>query len=78
MLIPYIIGAPSYFASLIKLGDLVQISNAFDKVHDSFNYFIINWISVNELRSIIIRLKEFEASLDNSTIRPVTEELDQK
>ena len=73
ILIPYIIGAPSYFASVIKLGDLIQISNAFDKVHDSFNYFITNWTSVTELRSIMLRLKEFEASLDNATVRQSVE-----
>jgi len=63
IILPFLVGAPSFFAGVITLGVLVQISNAFDKVHGSFSYFLDNWLSVNELRSINRRLNEFESVL---------------
>lgn len=62
-ILPFLVGAPSYFQGIVTLGVLMQISNAFDKVHGAFSYFLDNWLSVNELRAIHLRLKEFEAIL---------------
>ena len=61
----YMVAAPLLFAaddSRITLGILVQISNAFGKVFDSFNTVADNWMSVNEWRSVLVRLREFERS----------------
>ncbi len=63
VIVPYIIMGPSLFTAAITLGTLVQISNAFGKVHGSFALFINNWTTVTELRSIWKRLHEFEANL---------------
>lgn len=63
IILPYLVAAPSFFTGAITLGLLSQISNAFDKVHGSFSYFLDNWLSVNELRSINRRLREFESIL---------------
>jgi len=60
---PYIIMAPSLFAGTIMLGTLVQVSNAFSKVRESFQIFISEWTTITELRSIHKRLKEFDLSL---------------
>lgn len=64
VVLPYLVAAPSFFGGLITLGILVQIGNAFGKVHDSFSFFLYNWTTVNELRSVVMRLREFERSLD--------------
>ena len=66
VLVPFIIVGPNLFlpTGAITLGVLIQVSNAFDKVHGSFSMFIDNWPTVNELRSIWQRLHEFEANLD--------------
>jgi len=63
IILPYIIAAPSLFAGLITLGVLVQISNAFNKVYNSFSLFIQNWTTITELRSIWKRLHEFERNI---------------
>ena len=60
---PYLIMAPSLFAGIIMLGTLVQVSNAFSKVRESFQIFISEWTTITELRSIHKRLKEFELAL---------------
>jgi peptide/bleomycin uptake transporter len=63
IIVPYLIMAPSLFAGVILLGVLVQVSNAFSKVRESFSVFITNWTTITELRSIHKRLKEFEGHL---------------
>lgn len=63
VIVPYIIMAPGLFTGLITLGVLVQVSNAFSKVRESFSVFIANWTTVTELRSIHKRLKEFEINI---------------
>lgn len=64
VIVPYTIMGPSLFTAAITLGTMVQISNAFGKVHGSFALFINNWTTVTELRSIWKRLHEFEANLE--------------
>ncbi len=62
-LVPFLVMAPGLFTGAISLGLLMQISNAFDKVHSGFSLFIHRWTTITELRSIWRRLHEFEASL---------------
>jgi len=63
IIVPYLLMAPSLFAGVIMLGVLVQVSNAFSKVRESFSVFISNWTTITELRSIHKRLQEFELAL---------------
>ncbi|CAG37692.1 putative transporter [Desulfotalea psychrophila] len=60
---PYLIMATGLFTGLITLGVLVQVSNAFSKVRESFSIFIANWTTITELRSIHKRLREFEHNI---------------
>lgn len=64
ILVPYIVIGPSVMSSAILLGVLVQVSNAFQKVHQSFSLFMNRWTDITELRSIWKRLHEFEANLN--------------
>ena len=64
VIVPYLIAGPALFATTITLGIVVQISNAFQKVHGSFSLFIHNWTTITELRSIWKRLHEFQHNLD--------------
>lgn len=64
VVVPYIIMGPSLFSGLITLGVLVQVSNAFQKVHWGFSLFLHNWTTITELRSIWKRLREFETNLE--------------
>ena len=64
VIVPYILMGNGLFTGLITLGILVQVSNAFSQVRDSFSVFINNWTTITELRSIHRRLKEFEENIN--------------
>jgi len=63
VIVPYVIGGAGLFTGLLTLGMLVQISNCFSKVHESFNILLNRWTDVTELMSIHLRLKEFYSHL---------------
>ena len=63
IVVPYVIMGPGLFTGAITLGVMVQVSNAFSKVHGGFSLFLHNWTVLTELRSIWKRLHEFEDKL---------------
>ena len=63
VVLPYILVGPGLFTKLITLGVVVQVSNAFAKVHEGFGVFLYQFTTITELRSIHKRLKEFELNL---------------
>jgi ABC-type uncharacterized transport system fused permease/ATPase subunit len=67
ILVPYVLVAPLLFerdpATRITLGTLVQTSNSFDKVFSSLSVVSENWGGINEWRSTLVRLHQFEAAL---------------
>ena len=66
---PYLIMGPGLFTGLITLGVMVQVSNAFSRVHGGFALFLHNWTTITELRSIWKRLNEFERNLEMYRMR---------
>ena len=60
---PYLIMGPGLFTGIITLGVMVQVSNAFGRVHGGFALLLHNWTTITELRSIWKRLREFENNL---------------
>ena len=69
VIVPYLIMGPSLFTGAIMLGILVQVSNAFSKVHGGFALFLHNWTTITELRSIWKRLHEFEMNLERYEVK---------
>jgi peptide/bleomycin uptake transporter len=67
IILPYIVVGPSVVLGMVPLGVLVQVSNAFGKVHGSMSLFINNWTTITELRSIWKRLHEFEGNINKYT-----------
>ena len=63
VIVPYLVMAPGLFTGAITLGFVIQVSNAFQRVHGSFALFTHNWTTITELRSIHKRLKEFELAI---------------
>ena len=67
VIFPYLVAAPLLFADdptvRITLGTLVKMSNSFDKVFGSLSIISENWGAVNEFRSVLRRLREFETKL---------------
>ena len=63
-ILPYAFVAPLMFADdpsrRITLGQLVKITNAFSRVFDSLAVVSQSWASINDFRSVIRRLREFE------------------
>ena len=64
---PYMIAAPLVFADdpahRITLGTLIKMSNSFEKVFSSLSVIAESWGEVNEFRSVLLRLREFEGQL---------------
>ena len=69
-LLPYAAAAPRVFAldaeKRFTLGQLVKIANAFGRVFDSLNVVSDRWASINEWRSCLRRLSQFERELQKS------------
>ena len=63
VIVPYLVMAPGLFTGAITLGFVIQVSNAFSRVHSSFSLFTHNWTTITELRSIYKRLNEFETAI---------------
>lgn len=64
VLTPYVVMGHGLFTGLITLGILQKVANSFDQVRACFSLFINNWTTITELRSIWMRLHEFERNLD--------------
>ncbi len=69
VLTPYVIMGHGLFTGLITLGVLQKVANSFDQVRSCFSLFINNWTTITELRSIWMRLHEFEANLDRHQVK---------
>lgn len=67
VLFPYLVAGPLVFADdpvrRISLGTLMKLSNSFDKTFSSMNVVTDSWGSINEFRSTLRRLREFERRL---------------
>lgn len=64
VIVPFIIVGPSLMAGIATLGLIMQIINSFGEVRTSLAVVINNWTRITRLRSIWIRLHEFETNLD--------------
>lgn len=67
VVLPYVLVAPLIFAEdparRISLGTLTQVSNAFSQVFSALSVVSENWTAVNDFRSTLVRLREFEGTL---------------
>lgn len=62
--VPDIFAGPGIFTGSIMLGVLMQVTNAFGKVHSGFSFFAENWTVVTKFLSVLKRLNEFERNLE--------------
>lgn len=74
IILPYLVFGPLLFATnpseRITLGTLVQISNGFDKIFGALSIVAENWPGINEFRSVVLRLGQFEANIFHGTPHP--------
>lgn len=66
IIVPYVIMGSSLMAGIATLGVVVQVSSVFGEVRSSLAIFINNWKVITRLRSIWMRLHEFEINLDKN------------
>lgn len=66
IILPYVVMGYSLMAGIAALGAVVQVANAFGEVRSSLAIFINNWKVITRLRSVWMRLHEFEANLDKN------------
>ncbi|MCC2625035.1 MAG: transporter ATP-binding protein [Burkholderiales bacterium] len=66
ILVPFLVAAPRYFAKIIKLGDVMQISNAFGHVQGALSYFIEAYSSLSGWRAVMDRLYGFLMSIEDA------------
>jgi peptide/bleomycin uptake transporter len=60
VLVPLIALGPAVVAAGFTLGVMQQITRAFDKVTESFQYLVFSWTTIVELISVYKRLRAFE------------------
>ncbi|MEJ6020862.1 ABC transporter ATP-binding protein/permease [Ramlibacter sp. PS4R-6] len=70
IIFPFIVASPRYFAGVIQLGELMQISSAFGQVQDSLAWFIDNYTTFASWRATTNRLTSFEDSLKATAAAP--------
>ena len=70
VLVPLIALGPTVVAGVITLGVMQQISRAFDKVTESFQYLVYSWSTIVELLSVYKRLRAFEAQIQQPDVAP--------
>ncbi len=70
VLVPLIALGPTVVAGVITLGVMQQISRAFDKVTESFQYLVLSWSTIIELISVFKRLRAFESRLHEPDVQP--------
>ncbi|MEF9963835.1 MAG: ABC transporter ATP-binding protein/permease [Comamonas sp.] len=60
---PFIVAAPRFFSGAIQLGQLMQITSAFNQVQDSLSWIVNNYSDIAAWRATSQRLASFEAGL---------------
>ncbi len=63
VIFPFVVGAPRYFSGAIKLGTLIQISNAFGTVQDALSWFINSYTEIANWRASVDRLTSFDQAI---------------
>ncbi|MDO5351429.1 MAG: ABC transporter ATP-binding protein/permease [Succinatimonas sp.] len=65
VIFPILISAPMYFAKIITMGSIMQISSAFGRVQDSLSTLISNFSAWASFKAVIDRLALYFDSMDS-------------
>ena len=63
VIFPFVIAAPQYFTTAMKLGDLLQIVGAFSQVQNSISWFVNQYQDLAAWRATVTRLSGFEEAV---------------
>ena len=66
ILVPFLLAGPRLFdlEKPITMGLLVQVADAFGTTFSSLSIGMTGWASVNDFRSVVRRLRDWEAHLE--------------
>lgn len=67
-IVSFLVMGPALVAGTITLGLMNQVSNAFGRVTNSFQFLVSSWSTIVELLSVQKRLRAFEATLDGEPL----------
>lgn len=67
IILPTLLVAGRYFAKTIKLGDVMQIADAFGRVQGALSYFIDAYTSLSGWRATMDRLLGFEKAVEQAS-----------
>ena len=62
-LVPLVVMLPQLYGGEIELGQFMQANKAFNKVQNRLTFIFKRWVEVNELASVVWRLRELESGL---------------
>ena len=60
---PLVVMLPQLYGGEIELGQFMQANKAFNKVQNRLTFIFKRWVEVNELASVVWRLRELESGL---------------
>ena len=66
VIFPILIAAPLYFAKIITMGSIMQISSAFGRVQDSLSTLVTNFTEWASWKSVVDRLALFYRSMEEA------------
>jgi putative ATP-binding cassette transporter len=67
---PFLLQAQRFFSGAIKLGDVMQTSQAFGQVQDALSFFRLSYDSFAQYRTVLDRLTGFVAANEQSRALP--------
>ncbi|RFB78468.1 ABC transporter ATP-binding protein/permease [Methylovirgula sp. 4M-Z18] len=68
VVIPYVFGAPFYFAGKMELGQLTQVANSFGEVIGAFNFIVDNYVYLASYRAVLDRLTSFDNAIERANL----------
>ena len=66
VIFPILIAAPLYFAKIITIGSIMQISSAFGRVQDSLSTLVSNFTAWAEWKAVVDRLTLFSQAMQGT------------
>jgi putative ATP-binding cassette transporter len=69
LIFPFLVAAPRFFSGAIQLGELMQISSAFDRVQGSLSWFVDNYSALASWRATTDRLTSFDEASSGGSPR---------
>lgn len=71
VIFPFVVAAPRYFGGPLKLGDVMQIANAFGQVQGALSWFVNAYANLATWRATAQRLLSFDETLTDLQTRHV-------